>query len=66
MRFMMTLACCFSASSLDCLAAVLASSLARSFVSLASWSEEMVRFAVCCSNASRSLVYIERGRRPAE
>ena len=55
---MMTFACCFSAWSLDCLAAVLASSLARSLESLASWSVEMVSLAVCCSRASVGSVRI--------
>jgi hypothetical protein len=52
----------FSACSLDCLAAVLASSLARSLESLASWSVEMVRLAVCCSNASSQVRHGRQGQ----
>ena len=44
------------------MAAVLASSLARSLESFASWSVEMVSLAVCCSRASVGSVRIWEGR----
>ena len=61
-RFIITFEAAFSASSLDCLAACLASFFARSLASLASWSVDIVRFAVCCSRASITLNEDVRGR----
>jgi len=51
-RFMITFEAAFSASSLDCFAASFASFFARSLLSFASWSSEMVNVAVFVSRAS--------------